>query len=198
MPWPGTTGTGTDPSTPLSDTLHCPSCGAPVAGEPPSCSACGYRPETAREYFWLYAGGAAVILLGFILGAAGVALQGAPPGGWRRALEGWFPIGPWRGEGHWLSFLVAGIALTLAGLGVTRRMPAAWLAAAAATAWATAWTVLALTGVVGAAGAPAVAAGLLPAEALLVLLLLRIGISFLRTPRRDAARLRREAGSFEV
>ena len=182
----------------MSDTLHCPSCGAPVAGEPPACSACGYRPETAREYFWLYAGGAAVILVGFVLGAAGVALQGASPGGWRLSFQGWFPIGPWRGDLHWLSFLVAGILLTLAGLGMTRRLPAAWIAAAAATAWATAWTVLALAGVVGAAGAPAVAAALLPAEALLLLLLLRIGISFLRTPRRDSARPGREAERSEV
>jgi hypothetical protein len=166
----------------LSETpVHCPSCGAPAAGDPPACSACGWRTQTAREHLWLRAGGSAVILLGFVLGAVGVAIQGAPPGHWSESLAGWFPIGPWGGAHHWLSFLVAGILLTLAGLGVTRRLPAAWLAAAAAVVWEAGWTVLALSGLAGRAGAPAAAGALLAAEGIFLLLVLRIGLALLRT-----------------
>jgi hypothetical protein len=127
------------------------------------------------------------MLLGFLLGAAGVAIQGAPPEHWSRALEGWFPLGPLGGSLHWLTFLVAGIGLTLAGMGITRRFPAAWIAAAAWGLWVAVWTVLAVAGVVGSGGARTAAAALLPAEVCLIVICLRIGLSFLRTPPRSRA-----------
>jgi hypothetical protein len=132
--------------------ILCPNCGAPVEGAPVSCGLCGYRSELASEYFWLYGGGGLVTLLGFVLGAMGVAGEGARPDHWSARGEGWFPFWPWPAGYHWLSFLVAGIAFTLVGIGITRRRPAAWLGLVLLSAYQAALAALALAGVRGPPG----------------------------------------------
>ena len=178
--------------------VHCPNCGAGAAAgagaaSADPCPACGYSGRNAREYFWLYGGGAAVILLGFVLGVAGVLLQGAPPDHGARRLGGWYPIPGWPEEWHWLSFLVAGIFYTLAGMGITRRRWSGWAAFTGLAAVGAAGAILALAGAREAEGAAGAAAMLLAAHAVLLALGARLWLSFRRTPPRDPSRIREAA-----
>lgn len=135
----------------------------------------------AREYFWIYGGGALLVLVGFAAGAAGVLLEVSGPRSWSRRLEGWFPLEPWPAGYQWLAFLVVGIVLSVAGIGITRRRASAWGSAAALLLYEAAWTILALLGLRGGDGARGAAGMLLVIEGTLFLLLVRIGISLRRT-----------------
>ena len=175
--------------------VHCPNCGAEASARigsasPEPCPACGYSGRNAREYFWLYGGGAAVILLGFGLGAAGVFLQGVPPDHASRRLGGWNPIPLWPEDWYWLAFLVAGILYTLAGMGITRRRWAGLAAFAGTAAVGAAGAMLALA---GARGGEGIAGALLASHAILVALAARLWLSFRRTPPRDPSRIREAA-----
>ena len=175
--------------------VHCPNCGAETpapagSASPEPCPACGYSGRNAREYFWLYGAGAAVILLGFALGAAGVLLQGVPPDHASRGLGGRYPIPLWPGEWHWLAFLVAGILYTLSGMGITRRRWAGLAAFAGTAAIGAAGAILAMAGASGADGVTGTAAMLLAAHAVLLAGAARLWLSFRRTPPRDPARIR--------
>ena len=165
--------------------LHCPNCNAPVDSEPVRCRRCGYRSEMAREYLWLYLGGGAITLLGFAHGVAGVLAEGAGPDHWSRGYRGWFPLEPWPAEHHWLGFLVVGIALTLCGLGITRRRREAWLCALFVGMYQMIWTVAHVVGANleqgrGVADALRIALAL-ALEGLLLLLSARIALALRRT-----------------
>ena len=168
--------------------LHCPNCSSPIAAEPVQCSVCGYRSDRAREYLWMYLGGAVFIAVGFALGAFGVACEGAAPGHWSRELA-WFPLAPWPEFYHWLAFLVTGIGFTLGGLGLTRRRWSAWLFLLLLTLYEAGLAAAAAAGMIDAAASRGNALILSLAAATLCLLLIRIGAAFGRTPIRDAARL---------
>ena len=175
--------------------VHCPNCGAEAPAQAPSpepCPACGYSGRNAREYFWLYGAGAAVILLGFALGGGGVLLQGVPFDQASRRLGGWNPIPLWPGEWHWLAFLVAGILYTLAGMGITRRRRAGLAAFAGTAAVGAAGAILALTRA-RASGFTGMTAMILAAHAVLLALAARLWLSFRRTPPRDPSRIREAA-----
>ena len=163
--------------------LLCPNCGSPVDSAPVRCARCGYRSEMAGEYFWLYAGGCIVILAGFLLGALGIAIEGAPPGHWSRTFDGWFPIAPWPSSHRFLAYLVLGVALTGCGLGITRRKPAAWLALLAIALYELAMTVPMLPPLRGEHGGSRWVVVVLGGEILLLLLAARMGIALRRTPR---------------
>jgi len=176
--------------------VHCPNCGAEAPAQAPSpepCPACGYSGRNAREYFWLYGAGAAVILLGFALGGGGVLLQGVPFDQASRRLGGWNPIPLWPGEWHWLAFLVAGILYTLAGMGITRRRRAGLAAFAGTAAVGAAGAILALTRARREEGVTGTAAMILAAHAVLLALAARLWLSFRRTPPRDPSRIREAA-----
>jgi hypothetical protein len=170
--------------------LHCPNCSAPVNAEPISCPLCGYRSELAGEYLWIYLGGSAFLLLGFLLGVTGVAIEGAGPEHWSSPYRGWFPFAPWPESYHWLGVLIAGIALTVGGLGITRRWRSAWIFLVALTAYEAALALLAALGPVSRETLGARPMIFFVLATTLVLLLLRVGLAFRRTPRRDAAKLR--------
>ncbi|MBI4600640.1 MAG: hypothetical protein HY721_01640 [Planctomycetes bacterium] len=162
----------------------CPNCSAPLDAAQAACGRCGYRPDLGWEYLWLYSGGIAFVVLGFALGALGVLAEGAGPEHWSRACAGWFPLVPWPSSHHWLAFLVAGISLTLCGLGVTRRRLDALLGLLLVLSWVTAGSVLAACGLAGSGGARSAALGVLAVEVPLLLLALRVALAFRRTPRR--------------
>jgi hypothetical protein len=180
-----------DPESALKSPVPCPNCGAPAEGPPVSCRLCGYRSEIAPEYLWLYGGGGCITLLGFALGAAGVASEGARPGHWSERCQGWFPLWPWPASYHWLSLLVAGIAFTLIGLGITRRRRVAWLALLCLCGYQAVLAALALAGLRGGPGVRGVAVLVLLAEILLLALAARLGFAFRRTPPRDIVRLQK-------
>ena len=171
--------------------VHCPNCSEPITSEPIRCPRCGYRSEMAPEYFWLYIGGGLLIVGGLAVGALGVALQGCGPGHWSAELRGWFPLGPFPSSHHWLAFLVAGIVLSVAGMGLTRHRPGAWALLLALLSWETVWTALKLFS--GAPGEPhpLLAGGLLTLEVAGFLLAARLGQALRRTPARDVGKLQR-------
>ena len=178
--------------------VHCPNCGAEASAQagsasPEPCPACGYSGRNAREYFWLYGAGAAVIILGFALGGAGVLLQGVPPDHASRRLAGSCPIPLWPEEWHWLAFLVAGIIYTIAGMGITRRRWAGLAAFAGTALVGVAGAILALAGDRASGGVGGTAAMLLAAHAVLLALAARLWLSFKRTPPRDPSRIREAA-----
>jgi len=176
-----------DPAVPL----RCPNCSGTVERQPIACDACGYRSDMAPEYLWLYAFGGVVLLVGLAIGIAGVAIQDSAPGAASEALEGWFPLGPWPRDAHWLAVLVDGIALTLVGMGLTRRFRSAFWCGLALVAFE-----LVFTGrkwLLGAPppSAPALAGSLLAVEVVFLVVLLRVGLALHRTPPRDVERVRR-------
>ena len=180
--------------------MHCPNCNSPVESGPVRCEVCGYRSEHAREFFWLYLGGVTIVLVGLAMGSLGVAAEGAGPGHWSRSLRGWFPLAPWPESHHWLAFLVAGIVLTVTGLGITRRRPLAWIALALLALYQLVWILLAAAGLAGPGDVTGLAMTLGGGGVLLLALLARIGLALRRTPTRDAhqmqlrARERQETG----
>jgi hypothetical protein len=181
-----------------SPALLCPNCSAPLSVAPRTpCRRCGYEAALAREFLWLYLGGGGVIILGLALGIAGVLVEGAGPEHWSRAWRGWFPLGPWPSSHHWLAFLVEGIALTLAGLGLTRQQrSAAWLLSILALGEA-GWLAsrLILAGRMGAAPPLGSLLLLLAIEAGVVLLSVRLALALRRTPGRDVRKLQATLGA---
>jgi hypothetical protein len=173
--------------------LACPNCGQPVDATPVHCPLCGYQSKLWQEYFWLYAGGGAVVLAGIALGAIGVWVEGSSPGHWSETLRGWFPLGPWPGSHHWLAFVVEGIVLTIAGLGLTRRKRSAAVLLLGISAWEAAWTIRRLASGDAELGSSLPAALLLTVECVLLALGLRLVVALWRTPARDATALQRGA-----
>lgn len=173
--------------------LHCPNCNSPVDSEPVRCDVCGYHADLAREFFWLYLGGATIVLLGLAIGSLGVALDGAGPDHWSRSLRGWFPLAPWPGSHHWLAFLVVGIVLTVSGLGITRRRLFAWFGLSALVLYQLLWVLLASVGLAGPGDVSGLSTVLGGGGVLLVALLARLGLAIRRTPERDAHRLQLRA-----
>ena len=167
----------------------CPNCGEPVESEPVHCPVCGYQSHMAREFLWLYAGGGALGLVGIAVGITGVVVEGSGPAGWSRALAGWFPLGPWPAAWHWLAMIVAGIVLSMIGLGLTRRSrPAAWSLFALVT-WEFIWVGCELFTETPLAAVVSV----LLWESLLATLAARFVVALRRTPRRDAGLLQESA-----
>jgi len=163
----------------------CPNCSAPTEREPVACAGCGYRSAMAPEYFWLYLGGSVFVLVGFALGALGVLAEGSSPGHWSEGFRGWFPLGPWPASHHWLAFIVAGIGLTLMGLGITRRRRDALLGLLILLIWSLAGAgLIALGALEPFREARSRALLVLAIEAPLALLVLRIAIAYRRTPPR--------------
>ena len=170
--------------------VRCPNCSAPRAGATWPCGVCGYRPERAREYFWLYIGGAAFMVLGFLLGGAGVLLDEVGSGHWSRAYR-WFPFFPWPESYHWLGVLIAGITLSVGGLGLTRHFRSAWWLLVAFVVHELVLAAAATMGMLGdgARGGPAFAVASLIGLGLLA----RLALALRRTPSRNVAALQEEA-----
>jgi hypothetical protein len=158
---------------------------------------CGYRSEEGGEYAWIYLGGGAILLAGFLAGAAGVLAEGAGPGHWSRVWAPWFPLVPWPESHHWLAFLVVGIGLTVGGLGITRRRRAAWAFTLILILYELALAARAAVSPEAAGGPPPRGAALfvLVASALLGALTARIGLALHRTPPRRARELQERARS---
>ena len=173
--------------------IHCPNCNSPIDSDPARCEVFGYRSDLVREYFWLYLGGAAIVLLGLATGSLGVTTQGAGPGPWSRSLRGWFPRAPWPESHHWLAFVVVGILLSVSGLGITRRRPFAWIGLTALVSYQLLWIVLATAGLAGRGDASGSAAILGGGGVLLLALLARIGVALRRTPERDVRQMQLRA-----
>ena len=173
--------------------LHCPNCNCPIDADPARCEVCGYRSDLVREFFWLYLGGATIVLLGLAIGSLGVTMEGAGPGHWSRSLRGWFPLAPWPESHHWLAFLVVGILLTVSGLGITRRRPFAWIGLTALVMYQLLWIVLATVGLAGPGDVSGPAAVLGGGGVLLLALLARIGVALRRTPERDVHQMQLRA-----
>ena len=178
--------------------IECPHCSSPleVAPEakpedPIACEVCGYRSDQVAEYFWLYLGGGAILLVGLVLGLAGVLSQDNHPDDWNEALLGWFPLGPWPRGLHWLALLVTGIVLSLVGMGFTRHFRSAYWCGLAWTLHELFWTGRKLLFDRPPPSAPATSAALLIAECLLLVLILRLGRALRRTPHRDVNRLQK-------
>ncbi len=171
--------------------LHCPNCSGTVERQPIVCDACGYRSDMASEYLWLYAVGGFVLLLGMATGVAGVMIQGNARGAASGALEGWFPLGPWPRDFHWLAVLVAGILLTLVGMGLTRRFRSAYWAGLVLVVFEIVFTGRKLVAEAPPPQAPALAGTLLAVEVVFLAVLVRVGIALRRTPPRDVDRVRR-------
>src|SRR5690606_24256873 len=165
-----------------------PNCSAEVRHDVAECPRCGYRPELAREYFWLYAGGLVVIAGGFALGILSLIIGNPGPDHWSRPLEGWFPLAPLGGQ-RWIAFLSAGVLFTLAGLGLTRHRWSAWWLLVLLLVWELGWTARKL--ITGEPGEPnfALAAALLATELLGLALAARLALALRRTPPRDIRRL---------
>jgi len=168
---------------------RCPNCGQPVDAIPVRCRVCGYRSDRAAEYFWLYVGGGVIGLVGIATGVAGVILEGTGPSDWSAALAGWFPLGPWPAKWHWLAFVVEGIALTLVGMGITRRRRVAVGVLAALVTWELGWCLAALASSV----VPAAAYAVLTWESLLAAFLVRAALAMRRLPSRDAGAIQNAA-----
>lgn len=166
------------------EAVLCPNCSSLVAGEPVVCARCGYRSTAAREYFWIYLGGAAFVFFGFLVGAVGIGLEGTAAGHWSRGFEGWFPAVVWPRGYVWLGFLVVGICLTGCGLGITKRSRAACGLLLALLGAEAAQAALAVAGILGAGPPAALPAAVLGAAAVFLALALRIGLALLKTPRR--------------
>jgi hypothetical protein len=167
----------------------CPNCGEPSESEPIHCPLCGYQSHMARDFLWLYAGGGALGLVGIALGITGVVVEGAGPTDWSRALAGWFPLGPWPAAWHWLAMLVAGIVLSLIGLGLTRRSRPAWWWFFALVTWELVWTCREFFTETPISTVISV----LLWESLLAALVTRFAMALRRTPRRDVERLQDSA-----
>ena len=168
---------------------HCPNCGHPVEGQPIRCSICGYRSESAGEYFWLYLGGPLLILLGLISVVAGFLSEGAGSEHWSRVCAGWFPLGAWPRDWNWFAFILLGIGLTLVGFGFTRHFKSSFYWAIALFSWQ-----IFCRGKKLLWNSPANEDSLLPASAmvveiLLLLMVIRLGLALKRTPGRDIPRL---------
>ncbi len=168
--------------------MRCPNCNTPADSDFP-CRVCGYAPELAREFLWLYLGGVALCTTGFAIGAFGVFIEGSGPDHWSRALIGWYPLAPWPSGHHWLSFLVVGILLTMSGLAITRRRKGGWLTALLLTLYQVAWIGAALAGAVSTEASGTKPIVPMAIHSSLLLLLVRIGAALRRTPVRDAVRM---------
>jgi hypothetical protein len=86
--------------------------------------------------------------------------------------------------------LITGIALTLGGMGITRRWKSAWLFLVAWTGYEASMAAMAALGLLPARAPAGTALILIFLAAALFLLLLRIGLALWRAPPRDASRLR--------
>ncbi len=164
--------------------VHCPNCSALIIEEPARCERCGFEPALSGEYLWIYAGGSLVILLGFVVGAFGIVLEGVGPAHWSLLFEGWCPFAPWPRGSTWIGFLALGIALTGCGLGITRQKRPAWITLCALSLYRIVLAALAAGGLLGSLESSVPALAAIGIETLVLGLLLRIGLAFLRTPAR--------------
>ncbi len=170
--------------------LSCPNCNSPLTAEPAHCDVCGYRTEQAAEFLWLYLGGAVITLLGFGFGVIAVLSEGAGLDHWSRELRGWYPLGPIAGESNWLAFLITGIALTVGGLGITRRKLSAWWLLVILTLYQLIWPLLQTT----QSSATSLLAMVLTVGHLAIgALLLRAGAALRRLPARSAEVMQHQA-----
>lgn len=163
----------------------CPNCSLAAEEEILACPRCGYRPELAREYLWIYLGGCGVVFLGFVVGAVGIACEGVGPRHWSHVFHGWYPLFPWPANYTWLGFLLVGIVLTGCGLGITRQKRPACIGLAGLGAYESTLSGLALVGVLENSAAATAAAMTLVIAIALTLLACRLGLAFRRTPARN-------------
>jgi hypothetical protein len=182
-------------------TWTCPNCSASLSDAPRACPRCEYRPENAREYFWLYASGMAFIALGFALGAMSLIVADGARDHWSRRFDGWFPLAPFSGEDLWIAFLLAGILYTLAGLGLTRHFWSSWYLLLGLATWqAVVSSRELLIGEPEALGTRAdtwTKSIVLIAALGVLALAARVGIALKRTPPRDIRRLQTVIGDRE-
>jgi len=171
----------------------CPNCSQQVESRPIVCPRCGYKSELAREYFWLYGAGALILLSGFLFGGLSTLVVDRATDHWSRHFTGWFPLGPWRPTYDWLSFLIAGIGLSLAGLGITRHRWKGLILFVAIVAWAWRWTLRKLITDTSDGPAPWIAGALIILESAGLLLAGRLALSLRRTPPRELERLQKDA-----
>lgn len=165
--------------------LNCPNCSAVISRVPARCDRCGYRPELAIEYLWIYGGGCAVILLGLVIGALGIATEGVGPNHWSRIFHGWYPFAPWPRDYNWIGFLGLGIAFTGCGLGITRQKRPAFFALATLSLYLTCLSALASLGVLANLHSRAPAFIMLGLDGVLLGFIFRLGLAFLRAPARN-------------
>ncbi|MEM7233664.1 MAG: hypothetical protein AAF517_15925 [Planctomycetota bacterium] len=180
----------------VSMTYICPNCSEASASEPDECSRCGYRGSLAREYFWLYIGGATFIVFGFAYGLLSLSVHDAPEDHWSAPFRSWYPLGGWILTYHWLAFLSEGIVFTLSGMGITRHRWLGWWSALAAVVFDLAFSAYAYASN-HAEVSTAVFASVAAFHGLLCLSLIRLGIALRRTPPRNIHRLQSPESSRE-
>ena len=174
-----------------TDPVHCPNCGHPAERQPINCTICGYRSELVKEYFWLYLGGAALILLGAIHVVLGTLSQGSGQDHWSRFFSGWFPLGPWPADSNWFAIVVLGVALTLLGLGFTRHFKWSFYAGIGLFCGQIFCAVKKLLSGTPENASTFLVLSVLILEVLLLLLVIRLGLALKRTPEREIYRLQR-------
>ena len=174
-----------------STSTHCPNCGHPVEKQPISCSVCGYRSESSREYFWLYLGGPLLFLLGIASGVVGILSASAGPEHWSRVCADWFPLGTLPANWNWFAFLLLGIVLTLVGMGFTRHFKSSFYAGIVLFCWQIFCTGKKLLSDNHENTSSFIVLFVLSREVLLLLLVMRMRLALKRTPEREIYRLQR-------
>ena len=130
-----------------------------------------------------------MLLWGFALGVLSLIIGDAPQGHFVENFRGWHPFGVFSESYHWIGFLTEAIALTLAGLGLTRHRWDSWWLLTAVTGWPLALAVRKLA--TGEPGPPATGYAIAVAIGCAAILLLaaRLALALRRTPPRDIRRL---------
>lgn len=98
-------------------------------------------------------------------------------------------VAPLATNHRWIAFLIEGILLTLAGLGITRHRWSSWFLLVLLCLWELGWTLRKLVTGEPGAPAPALASALLALEVLGLILAARLAVALRRTPERDVAKL---------
>ena len=180
-----------------STSTHCPNCGHPVEKQPISCSVCGYRSESSREYFWLYLGGPLLFLLGIASGVVGSLSASAGPEHWSRVCADWFPLGTLPANWNWFAFLLLGIVLTLVGMGFTRHFKSSLYWGIALFSWQIFCGGKKLLWDPSANEDSLLPISALIIEILLLLVVIRLGLALKRTPERNISRLQQGPHNIE-